>query len=98
MHGLGITHFARHARRKRRRLGDVTMHEPIRHHIESIAARSTPDSLRLTHQLHVGCWPGGGADHLEPAALEWVRRWRPETAPSTALMCGCAAGACSICN
>ena len=74
------------------------MHEPIRHHIEAIAARSTPDDVRLTHQLHVGCWPGGGADHIEPAALEWVRRWAPTTDAGARLVCLCDSGRCGICN
>lgn len=72
--------------------------DSIRHHISAIATRSVPDNLRLTHQLHVGCWPGGGADHVEPAALEWLRRWAPKTDAEPALVCGCAAGRCGICN
>ena len=72
--------------------------DPIRHHISAIATRSVPDHLRLTHQLHVGCWPGGGADHIEPAALEWVRRWAPRREAEPGLECGCGAGRCLICN
>jgi hypothetical protein len=74
------------------------MHDSIRHHIRAIAARSLPDGLRLTHQLHVGCWPGGGADHVEPSALEWVRRWAPQTDAGAALVCLCHSGRCAICN
>jgi hypothetical protein len=74
------------------------MSDHLRHHIEAITTRSLPDTLRLTHQLHVGCWPGGGADHVEPAALEWVRRWGPASDADASLVCMCVSGRCSICN
>ena len=43
-------------------------------------------------------WPGGTADRTQPAALEWLRRWRPQRTAFTPRECACAVGRCSACN
>jgi hypothetical protein len=46
-----------------------------------------------------GAWPGGIGDRLEPAALEWVRRWGPRgEAPMAIGDCSCMLGRCAVCN
>jgi hypothetical protein len=65
------------------------MDEPIRDHIEAIAtARDVGRLLR----------GGSPADRSHPAALEWVRRWRPDGAAAALPGCSCAAGRCALCN
>jgi hypothetical protein len=41
---------------------------------------------------------GSANDRHEPAAAEWVRRWRPARAAAPLPSCACAAGRCGICN
>jgi hypothetical protein len=67
----------------------------VSRHIDSLAAAE--------HSLVAGgaidaCWPGGPADRSEPAALEWVRRWRPDRTEATLPLCSCWAGRCPVCN
>lgn len=38
------------------------------------------------------------SDRHEPAAHEWLRRWRPKPATFIAPVCTCAAGRCLVCN
>jgi hypothetical protein len=66
--------------------------------VESIASRTAPETDRLATMLRAWCWPGGGSDRREPAALEWVRRWGPNPQSATPLDCSCAAGRCAFCN
>jgi hypothetical protein len=66
----------------------------IRQQIES-AARERPTVLR---HIVATCWPGGTADRTEPAALGWLRRWRPATADLVLPACSCAGGRCAVCN
>jgi hypothetical protein len=63
--------------------------EPIRNHIEAIA--SARDVGRLLRA-------GSPEDRTHPAALEWVRRWRPDRAGATLPGCSCAVGRCTLCN
>jgi hypothetical protein len=68
----------------------MSMNEPIRHHLAAIdAARDVP---RLLHA-------GSPVDSFHPAALEWVRRWRPAAVSVAAVpACSCAVGRCGVCN
>jgi len=70
--------------------------DSIRRHIAALAA-----DARAAHaaQLLAGaCWPGGPADRAEPAALHWLRRWRPARAAVPLRLCSCAGGRCAVCN
>lgn len=72
------------------------MHDSPRKRIHAIVADA--DFARGTEQLTSTCWPGGSADHLDPIALEWVRRWRPARAAVALPECTCHTGHCLICN
>ena len=76
------------------------MHDRARltEHIESIATRPSSAADRLATVLLHRAWPGGSADHSQPAALEWVRRWHPARFAPDALRCSCDAGRCAVCN
>jgi hypothetical protein len=54
---------------------------------------SQHDAEALVQRL----WPGGG-DRSEPAAREWLRRWRPARAFPLEHGCDCSAGRCGYCN
>jgi hypothetical protein len=71
---------------------------PLHEHIESIATRSDRAADRLATTLLHRAWPGDSADRIEPAALEWVRRWGPARLAPDALSCSCAVGRCALCN
>jgi hypothetical protein len=75
--------------------------EFVRQHIELVQSRS-PDGenapLEVAERLAVECWPGGCADRSEPAALKWLRRWRPTSSAVSPPACSCATGRCRICN
>src|SRR3954470_13694641 len=46
-----------------------------------------------------GAWPGGIGDRVEPAALDWVRRWGPAGVERDYLAdCSCVHGRCLVCN
>jgi hypothetical protein len=38
------------------------------------------------------------SDRHEPAAHEWLRRWRPRPATFVSPACTCVAGRCLVCN
>lgn len=65
------------------------MHEPIRAHLEAIAARR--DVERLLRAVPV-------RERTEPVAREWVRRWGPGRLGAELPGCSCAAGRCVVCN
>jgi hypothetical protein len=67
-------------------------------HIRAVGRRSSSEEDELTTGMLRRCWPGGHADRSEPAALEWVRRWRPIRATAGLPACVCAAGRCAVCN
>jgi hypothetical protein len=72
--------------------------EAIAAHIESVSGRPLIETDRLVTRIVRACWPGGAGDRLEPAAVEWVRRWRPRGSAASAPACACAAGRCLLCN
>jgi hypothetical protein len=63
------------------------------------AARSV-QSARMIARVYGAVWPGGPADRSQPAALEWVRRWRPRhpVGHGSIPACGCPSGRCLVCN
>jgi hypothetical protein len=66
--------------------------------VASIEGRTTGDTDRLATMLRTWCWPGGASDRREPAALEWVRRWRPSRLTAQPAACSCVRGRCAVCN
>ena len=47
--------------------------------------------------LNAACSPGR-SDHYDAIAVEWLRRWRPETTAVALPQCRCPAGRCETCN
>jgi hypothetical protein len=72
-------------------------HDELRSHIESSRGPESPALLGLA-RIVASCWPGGSTDRTERAALNWVRRWRPEKAGTPIPVCSCAVGHCALCN
>ena len=72
--------------------------EELRHHIDSAAPRGGTESRRLAALIVSACWPGGPEDRTERAALDWLRRWRPEQIHAELPACSCASGHCVLCN
>lgn len=67
--------------------------------VEAIDERTPAQSKFIAAALMRGAWPGGIGDGIQPAALEWVRRWGPASLGSEYLTdCSCAAGRCAVCN
>ena len=66
--------------------------------VESVRTRSQVQAAALEASLERRCWPGGTADHVEPGALPWVRRWGPTRMAPALPECGCAEGRCRVCN
>jgi len=40
----------------------------------------------------------GSSDRHEPAAQDWLRRWKPKPAMFVSPACTCVAGRCLVCN
>jgi len=74
------------------------MNDDPRDHISDIAGRSASETGHLAARMQRICWPGGSADRSEPAAIAWVRRWRPARAGAPVPLCSCAQGRCVMCN
>ena len=66
--------------------------EELRHHIDSAAPRGGSESRRLAALILSACWPGGLEDRTERAALDWLRRWRPEQIHAELPTCSCSTG------
>ena len=64
-----------------------------------VASASTSDSrdpaplAGLANRL----WPGS-TDATMPAALQWLRRWSPQSFAALVPDCACATGRCGSCN
>lgn len=67
-------------------------------HISATARRSGAETRSLVSSLVGGSWPGGADDRSEPAAREWVRRWRPGRIGVATPTCSCREGRCAVCN
>jgi hypothetical protein len=72
--------------------------DPIHDHIAAAANRPAAETRRLTSRIAARCWPGGGSDRSEPAAVAWLRQWRPSKVGAKLPACSCAAGRCPVCN
>jgi len=72
--------------------------EELRHHIDSAAPGGGTESRRLAALILSACWPGGPEDRTERAALDWLRRWRPEQINAELPACSCSSGRCVLCN
>jgi hypothetical protein len=70
----------------------------LRTHIEELNRPPAPGRQSLTARVFASCWPGGSEDRSHKAALEWVRRWRPERVRTETPVCSCATGRCALCN
>ncbi|HZE03985.1 MAG TPA: hypothetical protein VE127_02105 [Solirubrobacteraceae bacterium] len=71
--------------------------EELSVHVMIISAGGLAQARELTSSIVASCWPGGTQDRIDPAALGWLRRWRPRSA--TALpTCTCETGRCRVCN
>jgi hypothetical protein len=72
--------------------------DELRQHIDSAARGAGTESRRLAALILSACWPGGPEDRTERAALDWLRRWRPEQIAAELPACSCATGHCVLCN
>jgi hypothetical protein len=77
---------------------DASSEPPVGDIVAAIAGRTEPETQRLAAMLRSWCWPGGGNDRREPAAVEWLRRWGPSRQTETPLDCSCVRGRCFVCN
>lgn len=48
--------------------------------------------------LFISWGTGGLADHVEPAALAWLRRWRPQGSSTLLTRCTCQSGRYRVSN
>jgi hypothetical protein len=74
------------------------MNDDLRDHISALAGRSASETSHLVARMQRSCWPGGSTDRTEPAAIAWVRRWRPARFGAHVPVCSCAQGRCVMCN
>ena len=72
--------------------------EELRPHIETASLPSGYQARQLTSRIVTTCWPGGADDHVDRAALEWLRLWRPRHGVPSLPACSCAHGHCAVCN
>jgi hypothetical protein len=73
-------------------------HHELRTHITAVAESRPVEQQGLTSRLVMHCWPGGPQDRSNPAALAWLRQWRPQRSAAQLPACSCASGRCAICN
>jgi hypothetical protein len=74
------------------------MSDDPRDHISALPGRSETETGHLVARMQRICWPGGSADRTEPAAVAWVRRWRPAGFGAQVPVCSCTQGRCFVCN
>jgi hypothetical protein len=67
-------------------------------HVTAVARRDHDQTAGLAAWMSAACWPGGSADRVERAALDWVARWRPRSAGTRLTPCTCQSGRCRLCN
>lgn len=95
----GIPQVTRRALKPALPEGISTMdHDEIREHIDAAAARQGSHAHSLTSRILRSCWPGGSDDRTEPAALAWLRQWRPDRMGTPLPACSCTSGHCLVCN
>jgi hypothetical protein len=67
--------------------------------VDAIDERTPSQTDFIMAALVRGAWPGGIGDRLDPAALEWVKRWGPDgVEPPCIEDCSCVDGRCAVCN
>jgi hypothetical protein len=59
--------------------------------IASIRSRSDTDARRVARSL-------ANSDRSHPAALAWLRLWRPRVPAPILTACSCETGRCPVCN
>ncbi|HEY3020099.1 MAG TPA: hypothetical protein VGJ32_07900 [Solirubrobacteraceae bacterium] len=64
----------------------------------TLVARASGLDQHLLADLVAGSWPGGPADHTQPVAREWLRRWAPKRLTLEPPACSCPQGRCRACN
>ena len=69
-----------------------------RSHIAALIAEADGGGARMARRLESWCWPGGPSDRVEPAASQWLSRWRPARAAGSVPVCLCTTGRCPVCN
>jgi hypothetical protein len=80
-------------------MDEAPRHDLVAAVVEAIDERTDSQTDFIMAALVRGAWPGGIGDRVEPAALEWVKRWGPAgTTPALLEDCSCAAGRCGVCN
>ncbi len=72
--------------------------EHVRKQIRAAAESDAAAIAGLIGQMVSLCWPGGASDRTEPAALPWLRTWRPARGAAILPACSCRRGHCAICN
>ena len=65
--------------------------------IATAATRFDAGPRALVATLDAACSPDR-SDHFSAIAVEWLRRWRPETTLVALPQCSCPAGRCEACN
>ena len=64
----------------------------------TLVARAAGPAEQLLGDLVAGSWPGGPADHTQPVAREWLRRWSPKRLTLEPPACSCPDGRCGTCH
>lgn len=72
--------------------------EDLRPHIASASLHCGYQARQLTARIVSTCWPGGAEDHVDRAALAWLRLWRPGRGAPALPVCSCPTGRCTVCN
>ena len=67
-------------------------------HLAAMSRRGDDQTNGLVAWMAATCWPGGSADHVERAALNWLARWRPRSPGTLLTPCTCPSGRCRVCN
>jgi hypothetical protein len=72
--------------------------EELHQHLITIADPDPGRRRSLAAAIAADLWPGGTGDRTDPAALEWLPRWRPERGAPVPPGCSCPIGRCAVCN
>ena len=67
-------------------------------HALDVAGRSPAESDALAALFLRYAWPAGHDDRFDPIAVEWLRRWTPNSIDAVRDLCSCVDGRCTVCN